>query len=58
MVEKERKPLPQFDTEIKPENIGLATALMYKNWYPGEIRDIKDTDKLRGDLALQTLETA
>lgn len=58
MIEKEPKSLPQFEREIKPENIGIATALMYKNWYSGEMRDLKDTDKLRGDLALQTLQAA
>jgi len=39
-------------------NIGIATATFYPRWYPGEPVTIDDTDKIRGDLALQTIHNA
>src|SRR3989344_1419866 len=36
----------------------LATTTLYKDWYPGKLKNIADTDKVRGDQALETIKTA
>ena len=36
----------------------ITTSTLYRNWYPGELRGISDTDKVRGDLALETVISA
>lgn len=54
---------PQPDELTNPEResianrVGVTTATMYPDWYPGEIPEGQEptVDKLRGDLALQTI---
>lgn len=43
---------------INPSSIALAIITHYPNWYEGKHRIIKNTDKIRGDLALQFLKKA
>lgn len=38
--------------------IAIATATFYPQWYPGEVKGELTPDKLRGDLALQSLDAA
>lgn len=38
--------------------IAIATNTFYPTWYEGSLKRIKDTDKVRGDLALTFLKTA
>ena len=38
--------------------IGIATATLYRNWGPGEPGDNPSIDKVRGDLALETMRQA
>lgn len=40
---------------FNPENIALASMTRYAKWQPGELVSIADTDKVRGDLALQLI---
>lgn len=37
------------------QEIAIATNTFYPGWYEGEVRDSGDTDKVRGDLALNFL---
>ena len=54
------------ETLINPEQehisfqVGLTTATMYPDWYPGEVPagESISEGKLRGDLALETIKTA
>lgn len=41
-----------------PTSIAIAMCMMYPKWYKGPVRSIKHTDKIRGDLALQTVKEA
>jgi glycosyltransferase involved in cell wall biosynthesis len=45
---------------IEGHRIGIATATRYPNWQGGETRpdDETSTDKIRGDLALETIKAA
>ena len=38
---------------VNPELIAIAATTLYPNWYPGPLENIGDTDKVRGDLALE-----
>lgn len=38
--------------------VAIATNTFYPDWYEGEIRNISDTDKVRGDLALDFFSQA
>jgi hypothetical protein len=42
-----------------PERVVVTTGTFYKNWYEGSVKDpVNDVDKVRGDLALETLACA
>lgn len=38
--------------------IAIATNTSYPKWYEGKLRDISDTDKIRGDLALDFFKSS
>ncbi len=38
--------------------IAIVLITSYPNWYEGKLRSIKDTDKIRGDLALKSISKA
>lgn len=40
-------------TDINPPSIAIAVASYYPTWYRGKLKGIKNTDKIRGDLALE-----
>lgn len=44
--------------EVNARSIGIATTTFYRNWYPGEVREEHNIDKIRGDLAIQMLREA
>ena len=44
--------------EIDLGTIGIALITRYPKWYDGKLRSIRDTDKVRGDLALQFIREA
>ncbi len=46
------------EREISPSSIAVATSTLYKNWYDGPLQSTDDTDKIRGDLALETIKKA
>lgn len=39
--------------EVDPKKIGLAVITSYPKWYRGKLQSLKNTDKIRGDLALE-----
>ena len=41
-----------------PASVCIAVITSYPKWYQGPLRSIKHTDKIRGDLALETLQAA
>lgn len=43
---------------FNPQEIVIALITSYPDWYDGRLRNIKDTDKIRGDLALDTISKA
>lgn len=45
-----------METEISPKAIAITTGTFYSNWYKGKLKNIKDTDKVRGDLALEFIK--
>ncbi len=51
-VGDQRSPEFKFD----PRSIGIATTTFYPNWYPGNSAKQYVVDKIRGDLALQTIQ--
>lgn len=45
----------EAEFEMKPESIAVVLTTSYPHWYPGEIRSVSDTDKVRGNLALDSI---
>ncbi len=43
---------------LNPRSIAVVTTTFYPTWYPGEVRGKTTPDKIRGDLALQTITEA
>lgn len=41
-----------------PKKIALAIITYHPQWYQGKLRSLKHTDKVRGDLAIETLSKA
>jgi hypothetical protein len=41
-----------------PKSIAIVTGTLYPAWYEGDAKDPLSVDKLRGDLALQTFQSA
>lgn len=52
----ERKKIPEF--EVPSRSVAIVAPTSYPQWYPGEIQDITHTQKVRGDLALETARSA
>lgn len=49
----------QRESILNPHRVIVTTGTMYSAWYEGPVKDHKeDNDKVRGDLALQTLAAA
>lgn len=46
------------ETIFYPGTVAIATHTLYPRWYPGRLRAIGSTDKVRGDLALETFRAA
>lgn len=47
-----------IDTKCDPSSIAIAMITHYPHWYRGKLRSIKNSDKVRGDLALETIQKA
>ena len=43
---------------FNPQYVAVAMATSYPKWYRGKLRSIKHTDKIRGDLALESIQKA
>lgn len=50
--------LQDLETKIEPSSIGVATATLYRQWVPTTETANNSVDKIRGDLALQTISAA
>lgn len=50
--------LANCELALHPETLAVVTTTYYPKWYPGEIKDQGNTDKVRGDLALKTISKA
>ncbi len=46
------------ELEVDPRSIAIATTTSYPKWYPGETQEHDVVDKIRGDLAIQTIKEA
>ena len=44
--------------KFNPSSVAVAMTTYYPKWYQGKLRSIKHTDKIRGDLALQSIQKA
>ncbi|OGK57812.1 hypothetical protein A3I50_04165 [Candidatus Roizmanbacteria bacterium RIFCSPLOWO2_02_FULL_37_9] len=45
-------------TYFDPSSVAIAVITYYPKWYQGKLRNIKDTDKVRGDLAIEFFSKA
>lgn len=43
---------------IDPRSIAIVTTTSYPKWYRGKLRSVKDTNKIRGDLAIEFAKSA
>lgn len=41
--------------KFDPSSTAVVTTTYYPNWYKGKLRSLKNTDKIRGDLALELI---
>lgn len=46
------------ELEIDPPSIAVTAITLYPDWYAGEPKSIRDTNKIRGDLALESIRKA
>lgn len=46
------------EIDFSPDSVAITATTLYRGWYQGEARDVSDTDKIRGDLALHTIDLA
>ncbi|MDP2684887.1 MAG: hypothetical protein Q8P20_07690 [bacterium] len=46
---------PEGEVRVRPESIAVVELTLYPSWYPDSTQSIGDTDKIRGDLALQSI---
>src|SRR3989344_5960685 len=46
------------DKGVDPASIAICMITHYPHWYRGKLRSIKNSDKIRGDLALETIQKA
>lgn len=47
-----------LSNNIDPPIVAIAVITSYPKWYVGKLRSIKQTDKIRGDLALESINRA
>lgn len=47
-----------LELEVDPRAIAIATTTFYPKWYPGETQEHDVVEKIRGDLAIQTIKEA
>lgn len=47
-----------LEAEQRRPNLVVATSTFYKTWYPGDLISPRDSDKIRGDVALESLGKA
>ncbi|MBI3985212.1 MAG: hypothetical protein HY344_04760 [Candidatus Levybacteria bacterium] len=52
------KVTPIKEMKLDPRSIVIAATTKYPNWYKGESLDLSNTDKVRGDLAIQSIDAA
>ncbi len=45
-------------SRFESHSIAVVTTTSYSKWYRGKLRSIKDTDKIRGDLAVEFVKIA
>lgn len=50
--------LSNLSDSFNPSSVAVAMTTYYPKWYRGKLRSIKHTDKVRGDLALESIEKA
>ena len=50
------KVTPIKEIESDPKSIVIAVTTKYPNWHKGRSLDISNTDKVRGDLGIQTID--
>ncbi len=55
MTESSIRELPAW---IKPEEIGVVVSTLYPTWHEGQLEDLSDVSKVRGDLGLWFIKTA
>lgn len=48
----------QNGTRINPASVAIAATTSYPKWYRGNLRSMKQIDKIRGDLALELTQKA
>lgn len=46
------------DKNFNPKSVAIAATTSYPEWYRGKLRSIRHTDKIRGDLALESIRQA
>lgn len=44
--------------EIEPNEVAITFSTFYQTWSEGELTDVSDTVKVRGDLGLQFITEA
>lgn len=44
------------EQHVDPQTIAIAATTFFPKWYRGKLKSIKHTDKVRGDLALETAQ--
>ncbi|EKD86460.1 MAG: hypothetical protein ACD_37C00277G0002 [uncultured bacterium] len=55
----EQREQPQSEEiDFSPDSVAITATTLYRGWYEGDPRDVSDTDKIRGDLALHTIDLA
>lgn len=52
------KAIPIKEMKLDPKSIVIAATTKYPNWYRGKALDLANTDKVRGDLAIQSIDAA
>lgn len=45
-------------SKFDPKSVVIVMISYYPKWYKGKMRSVKQTDKVRGDLALKSIQTA
>lgn len=46
------------ELKLKPGSVALIYGTFFPKWYPGKLRSVGDTDKVRGDLTLKCMAKA